>query len=605
MNLFDPTIIIKAGGYVAIFAILFAESGILIGFLLPGDSLLFTAGFLAFAGYLNLTVLIIVSFIGAVLGDTLGYVLGKKYGHKIFKRQDSFFFHQDHIIKAEKFYKRHGGKTIIFARFLPVIRTAAPIFAGVGNMPYGRFVAYNLTGGALWVVSLSLFGYFLGKVVPNADRYVIPIIFGVIIFSAFPSLIAVIRNKESRAKAREIIRHIFCINKKMMDFHYQRPPEIKTYTSGRHSKSAVIWKYLKYILLGFITLAIAGFIFIKLDTTDAAEITDKYLRPIFGDRQVIFVEKIFFNASDKAAKVVYDFKKPLAPQFLNSNAAANIPTSLDLKPLPSNPTFTALPDEGIWRNVSLTIFPDKEVMAYTFVRPDSTRSFAIVSLVKIDSAALTMGSVAGIYEPGGKVGKHGTGQVPKSIVQSGNLVAAFDGGFQYRDGAYGMIVDKTTYLPLKNDLGTVVGYNDGSVKIFDYTGQDLGNNTTFVRQNGPMLIENGNITVENPDSQKVWGRVVGADTFTWRSGIGETQNGELIFAAGNNLSPQTLAQALSVAGAVNAIQLDINPHWVRFNIFNSIGSGQYDSAPLNKDMSDGSKEYLKGYQKDFFYVYKK
>jgi hypothetical protein len=121
-----------------------------------------------------------------------------------------------------------------------------------------------------------------------------------------------------------------------------------------------------------------------------------------------------------------------------------------------------------------------------------------------------------------------------------------------------------------------------------------------------MLIENGNITVTNPDSQKIWGRVVGGtDTFTWRSGIGITQNGQLMFAAGNNLSPETLAQALSLAGAVNAIQLDINPHWVRFNIFNSTGSGQYDSAPLNKDMQDGSKEYLNGYQKDFFYIYKK
>src|SRR5262249_51501905 len=133
------------------------------------------------------------------------------------------------------------------------------------------------------------------------------------------------------------------------------------------------------------------------------------------------------------------------------------------------------------------------------------------------------------------------------------------------------------YLPLKNDLGTVVGYKDGSIKIFNYTGQALGSDTTFVRQNGPMLIENGAITVTNPDSRQLWGRTVGADTFTWRSGIGVTQKGELLFAAGNNLSPQTLAQALSLAGAVNAIQLDINPHWVRFNIFNSTGSGQYNS----------------------------
>ena len=208
MNFLDTTTIIQAGGYAAIFAILFGETGVLIGFFLPGDSLLFTAGFLASSGHLNIIVLIIISFFAAVFGDTLGYALGKKYGHKIFKRQDSFFFHQDHITKAEKFYTKHGGKTIIFARFLPVIRTAAPIFAGVGKMPYGRFVAYNLIGATLWTVSLSLFGYYLGKVIPNADRYVLPIIFGVIILSVFPSLIALFRNDENRTKIKRIIKHL-------------------------------------------------------------------------------------------------------------------------------------------------------------------------------------------------------------------------------------------------------------------------------------------------------------------------------------------------------------------------------------------------------------
>lgn len=208
MNYLDPTILIKAGGYAAIFGILFAESGILIGFFLPGDSLLFTAGFLAFAGYLNLGVLILISFFAAVLGDTAGYALGKKYGHKIFKRQDSLFFHRDHITRAEKFYETHGGKTIVLARFLPILRTAAPIFAGIGKMPYGRFLAYNLTGGGLWVLSLSLFGYSLGKVVPNADRYVLPIIFGVIFFSVLPSLVVFLK-KPVKTKLKETIKQLF------------------------------------------------------------------------------------------------------------------------------------------------------------------------------------------------------------------------------------------------------------------------------------------------------------------------------------------------------------------------------------------------------------
>jgi hypothetical protein len=375
--------------------------------------------------------------------------------------------------------------------------------------------------------------------------------------------------------------------------------------NSRHQYIKIIKRYLKILVIGFVILVIGGFAFVKLDTSLAAEITDKYLRPILGDRQVIFLEKMFFNSSDTISRVVYDFKKPLAPQFLNQSTDLTIPSSLGLKTLPSNSAFTPLNGEGVWHNIPLNIFPNKEVMAYTFVRPDSTRNFAIVSIVEMDTSALTIGSVAGTVEPGGKVGKYGTGKVPKAIVQSGNLVAAFDGGFQYRDGAYGMIVGQTIYLPLKNDLGTVAGYKDGSIKIFNFTGQQLGNDTTFVRQNGPMLIDNGNVTVTNADSQQIWGRVIGADTYTWRSGIGVTAKGELLFAAGNNLSPLTLATALQVAGAINAIQLDINPHWVRFNIFNSTGSGQYDSAPLNKDMQDGSKEYLNGYQKDFFYVYKK
>ncbi len=385
-----------------------------------------------------------------------------------------------------------------------------------------------------------------------------------------------------------------------------KTPTIKIETTSHRSPLKFILKCLKIIALILLAIGIAGILFVKFNTSTAAEITDKYLRPIFGDKQIIFLEKVFFNLSDKVTKVVYKFKKPFAPQFINSEASSFIPTSLNLKPIPLNPAFTPLKGEGLWHSIPLTTFPNKDVMAYTFIRPDSTRSFAIVSLVKIDTSELSIGSVAGTVEPGGKVGKYGTGRVPKSIVQSGKLVGAFDGGFQYRDGAYGMIVGSTTYLPLKNDLGTVVGYKDGSVKIFNFTNQDLATSTVvFVRQNGPMLIENGNITVTNPYNQKVWGRIVGTDTFTWRSGIGVTQNGELVFAAGNNLSPVTLAQALSVAGAINAIQLDINPHWVRFNIFNSTGSGQYNSAPLNKDMQDGSKEYLTGYQKDFFYIYKK
>jgi hypothetical protein len=219
--------------------------------------------------------------------------------------------------------------------------------------------------------------------------------------------------------------------------------------------------------------------------------------------------------------------------------------------------------------------------------------------------AMMLDAVAGTQQPGGPVGNPGPGKIPEAIVANGNLIAAFDGGFQYRDGKYGMIVGDKTYLPLEKDVGSLVGYKDGTLKIVDYTGQDLGTGITFVRQNCPILIENGEVFAINEKNKKLWGRTFNADIYTWRSGVGLTKDGNLIYAVGNNLAPETLAQALKMGGADSAIQLDINPFWVRFNIFEPNGTGAYSTSTLIKNLKDGSKEYLNGYTKDFFYVYKK
>lgn len=168
-----------------------------------------------------------------------------------------------------------------------------------------------------------------------------------------------------------------------------------------------------------------------------------------------------------------------------------------------------------------------------------------------------------------------------------------------------MIVGGKTYLPLKFEVGTLVGYNDGKLKIINYTGQDLGANVAFIRQNCPILVENGEVFAINEKNKKLWGRTFNSDIYTWRSGIGLTSDGSLIYAVGNNLAPATLATALKMAGAENAIQLDINPFWVRFNIFEPNDSGGYKTTTLTKDLKDGSKAYLSGYSKDFFYIYKK
>lgn len=185
-------------GYIIIFAIIFAESGLLIGFFLPGDSLLFTAGLLASQGIISLWILIIVVMAGAILGDTVGYWFGHKAGPMIFKREDSRLFKKENLVRAEKFYERHGAKTIVLARFIPFIRTFAPIVAGVGSMKYKTFLIYNIAGGIAWAVSVPIAGYYLFKYIPNIDKYLLPIIALIIIISAIPALLEFIRSRKKK-----------------------------------------------------------------------------------------------------------------------------------------------------------------------------------------------------------------------------------------------------------------------------------------------------------------------------------------------------------------------------------------------------------------------
>ncbi|MGI6103597.1 MAG: DedA family protein [Patescibacteria group bacterium] len=184
----DLAELIRAIGYVGIFGILFAESGLLIGFFLPGDSLLFTAGFLASQGYLNIWVLTIGGFIAAVAGDSVGYAFGRRVGPALFRRKDSRFFRQEYVEQAKEFYAKHGAKTIVLARFVPIVRTFAPIIAGVGQMHYPTFLTYNVIGGFIWAVLIPLAGYFLGSVIPDVDKYLLPIIGAIVVLSALPTL---------------------------------------------------------------------------------------------------------------------------------------------------------------------------------------------------------------------------------------------------------------------------------------------------------------------------------------------------------------------------------------------------------------------------------
>ncbi|MBU1000841.1 VTT domain-containing protein [Patescibacteria group bacterium] len=196
---FDLVSAIKTFGYSGIFGIVFLESGLLIGFFFPGDSLLFTAGFLASQGFLDITILIVGCFVAAVLGDTIGFQIGRKLGPRIFTKDDSIFFNKKHLERTQKFYDRHGGKTIILARFVPVIRAFAPVVAGVGEMNYKRFLAFNLVGGILWAIGVTLAGYYLGSLIPDVDKYLLPIVGLIIIASILPGIHHILVDAEIRA----------------------------------------------------------------------------------------------------------------------------------------------------------------------------------------------------------------------------------------------------------------------------------------------------------------------------------------------------------------------------------------------------------------------
>ncbi len=189
---------IVAFGYVAIFITVFAESGFLLGFFLPGESMLFTVGILASQGLFNIWILVPMTIIAAILGDSFGYWTGKYFGPRLFNRPDSFFFKKEYITKTEHFYQKYGPKTIILARFVPIVRTFAPIMAGVGKMPYNVFVRYNVVGAFIWAGGFLLLSYYIGSVIPGIENYLTPIILGIIFLSLLPIVYEFIQAKRKK-----------------------------------------------------------------------------------------------------------------------------------------------------------------------------------------------------------------------------------------------------------------------------------------------------------------------------------------------------------------------------------------------------------------------
>lgn len=381
-------------------------------------------------------------------------------------------------------------------------------------------------------------------------------------------------------------------------------------------------KRLKKIIIGS-SIGLAAFLLLSFSILTlapgaAANFADYVLRPTIGSPRTVAIESFFFSVSDFAKQVSTFFgakqnsdifnstntqpttKKPVALQ-----PAAPVRYLLNTNPISYHPaTYATLPGEGIWSPVQLAQFGTNDIMEKTFVLPDANRPYAITSLIKINMHYANLKVIAGTQQPGGPIGNPGTGLIPRTDQSSGKLFAAFNGGFQYKDGEFGMTIGSKVYVPLKAGLATVIMRNDGTATLETYNGnqQDL-NNAIAVRQNGPAIVENSKVLADTFNGgMSRWGLTVTNSMYTWRSGLGITKNGNLIYAVGPSLNVNTLAAALQAAGSVTAMQLDINPFWVRFVLYQPNGSGSYTYQSLVKAMQNGGSHYLNGYEKDFFYL---
>jgi hypothetical protein len=363
------------------------------------------------------------------------------------------------------------------------------------------------------------------------------------------------------------------------------------------------------VFLLFVLVLFTGICLIEISESpeSASLFADNVLRPLIGEKPVIAIEGFVFGIQDKINKI--QNSAPASSYFtsninevpLNSTgqpASAEIIPPTDIKPVvdASNP----LPGEGEWKTIA------SSGLYTTFIRTDPARPFAVVNLVDIPLNNISIGAVAGTKHPGGELKKFGTGIVPLSIQESDKLIAAFNGGFQEKDGHYGMYADGVTYVPMKNGLATIFIYKDGHVSIQSFNPSELSGDVLAVRQNGPMLIENGVVSKNTSEGTKLWAGTSAGDYVTWRSGLGVTPNGYLIYAVGPSLTPQSLGDALRLAGCTQAMQLDINNYWVRFMLYTwNTNTNSYSSLPLTKSLPNVGKQFLTGSDKDFFYIYKR
>lgn len=200
--MFNVTHLIQAGGLLLIAAIIFGESGMMIGFFFPGDTLLFSAGILAATGKLGLASTLAVIAAAAIIGDNLGYHIGRKLGRQLFQKPDSAVFRKEHIDRAEAFYEKYGSKTMLVAHFVPVVRAFVPVTAGAAKMPYGRFVIFDAIGDIAWTLAITLLGYYVGSRIPGIEKLIDPLLIAIVIIFVTPTLVHVLRDPKLRGAVK-------------------------------------------------------------------------------------------------------------------------------------------------------------------------------------------------------------------------------------------------------------------------------------------------------------------------------------------------------------------------------------------------------------------
>lgn len=398
-----------------------------------------------------------------------------------------------------------------------------------------------------------------------------------------------------------------------------RPQVVSPQTTKRHhvqkpkrrnsrKKRVPIWLVVCSVITVFVVVLTQG------NGTVGAWSADEF-RAIAGPVVAAQVEAWYLNIQNKANQLQYQLglKHITAPSQLTSTVVKSVtpPAQATMKamPLPSMQAFVspALSGEGVWNVLeqapgSYNYLP---MDASAFIRPDPNYPYAIVTLLQLDTRFSRLHIVAGTQEPGGPLSAYGTGSIAKADQAGNTLLAALNGGFKYADGAYGLMTDGKVYVPPQPKAATIAITHSGKLIIGSWgvDPQLNSNNRDLVawRQNASLLINNEVINPLTKDGA-AWGGTILNSEYTWRSGLGITAQGNLVYAAGNALLPETLGKALHAAGAVMAMETDINPYWTRAFLYQRNSHGTLTIRKLNTQMQGTGNEYLNADQRDFFYL---